>query len=698
MFDGSFLSTATTRGVAPLRRGERRRERSILPAKLAVLLVLAALGAGCASAPPGGAPPAVNGSGAIDELEERALLLLLTDRRTWDPLTLSRGLDGSPALRRQTAYAVARIGDPRGTAMLEGLLADPSPAVRRAAAFSLGVFPGGVGESEVRSLLGALVDPDRRAAGAAVEALGRLGVELESVIERLIAVPSNELLPRLLPGLFRFEGTGVVRWAEQGLKLEDPALRARAAYALARNPQPEGASALRTLLADPDPWVRGWAARALGTVGDRDDIARLRPLLDDGEPGPIVRALGAAYRLIGSGQVAAPRPWVPRLIELLADPRPGVRLTVLEVAGAWLLDDDLGTALQAFASSSAVRERELALLALADGGDPRGAALVVRWADAAEPSLRARVAEAAALYGAEEILVGLAGDPDPGVRQAALDVRLASREAEEAKGLAMAALQDPDPAVRAAGFGWAEENPLLGVDVLTAAAEVSRRDRLVGARLAAVGALRARAESTALERGAVVAVLEALADDSEPSVRRAVGDALVALDRPTESAGPLSRKPIEVYRLAVERTRRALRFEIVTERGSFRVELDGEAAPMTSLSFAQLASQGFYDGTVLHRVVPDFVVQGGDPRGDGFGSAGYTLRHEPNLLPYVRGVLGMAHSGPDTAGSQFFITLSAQPHLDGAYVAFGRVVSGDQVLDRLMQGDRIVRIVEEISP
>lgn len=701
MPDGSFLSTrppiATEYhrppgGVGP---GPGAVRRWPVVALLAVLGIF--FGAGCATVPPVSSP--VQGAGAmVDHLEERALLLLLTDRRTYDPLTLSRGLDGSSALRRQTAYAVARIGDPRGTSMLEGLLADPAPEVRRAAAFALGIFPGGVGESEVRSLLGAVTDPDRHTGALAVEALGRLGVELETVVERLITVPSDELFPRLLPGLYRFDGPSVVRWAEQGLELDGPALHARAAYALARNPRPEGAPALRTLLADPDPWVRGWAARALGTVGDRGDIPRLRPLLDDAEPGPIVRALGAARRLIGTGQVAAPRDWLPRLLELLADPRPGVRLTALEVAGAWLLDDTLGLALQSFADSPAVRERELALLALAEGGDPRGAALVVRWAGAAEPSLRARVAEAAALYGAEEILATLTVDPDPEVRTAALDMRLASREDEAAAPLALAALVDPDPAVRAAALGWAEEHPLLSVEALGATAEVSRRDRLVGARVAVVGALRARAEATPLERGAAVALLEALAEDDEPAVRRGVAEALVSLDRQPPNPGPLERKPIEVYRVAVQRTRYPMRFEIVTDRGSFRVVLDGEEAPMTSLSFANLAAQGFYDGTVLHRVVPDFVVQGGDPRGDGFGTAGYTLRHEPNLLPYERGVLGMAHSGPDTAGSQFFVTLSPQPHLEGSYVAFGRVVAGDAVLDQLMQGDRIVRIVEEPAP
>jgi cyclophilin family peptidyl-prolyl cis-trans isomerase len=92
-------------------------------------------------------------------------------------------------------------------------------------------------------------------------------------------------------------------------------------------------------------------------------------------------------------------------------------------------------------------------------------------------------------------------------------------------------------------------------------------------------------------------------------------------------------------------------------------------------------------------VIPDFIVQSGDPRGDGWGGPGYTIRDELSRTRFERGVVGMARSAPDAAGSQFFITLSRQPHLDGRYTAFGRVVHGIEVLDRLEQGDRLERVV-----
>jgi len=133
---------------------------------------------------------------------------------------------------------------------------------------------------------------------------------------------------------------------------------------------------------------------------------------------------------------------------------------------------------------------------------------------------------------------------------------------------------------------------------------------------------------------------------------------------------------------------------VETSRGAFRLRLDCPAAPLTCLNFLQLAGQGFYDGLAVHRVVPDFVVQGGDPRGDGWGGPGYTIRDEIGRLRFRAGVAGMALAGPDTGGSQFFVTLSPQPHLDGGYTAFGEVVQGLEVLDRIEPGDHVVTIRE----
>jgi len=138
---------------------------------------------------------------------------------------------------------------------------------------------------------------------------------------------------------------------------------------------------------------------------------------------------------------------------------------------------------------------------------------------------------------------------------------------------------------------------------------------------------------------------------------------------------------------------------IMLDNGSeIRIEFFPADAPKTVENFVTLAKKGFYNGLAFHRVVPDFVVQGGDPKGNGTGGPGYTIKAEFNKQKHVRGSLAMARSqDPDSAGSQFYITYGPTPHLDGSYTVFGKVTSGMEHVDRIKQGDRMksVAIVEE---
>jgi cyclophilin family peptidyl-prolyl cis-trans isomerase len=131
---------------------------------------------------------------------------------------------------------------------------------------------------------------------------------------------------------------------------------------------------------------------------------------------------------------------------------------------------------------------------------------------------------------------------------------------------------------------------------------------------------------------------------------------------------------------------------IQLDRGTVEIELAITDAPLTVTNFIELARKGFFNGIAIHRVVPDFVVQDGDPRGDGEGGPGYTIRDELNELPYLRGTVGMALDWKDTGGSQFFITHSPQPHLDARYTVFGRVVNGIEIVDRIQPWDVIRRV------
>jgi peptidyl-prolyl cis-trans isomerase B (cyclophilin B) len=146
--------------------------------------------------------------------------------------------------------------------------------------------------------------------------------------------------------------------------------------------------------------------------------------------------------------------------------------------------------------------------------------------------------------------------------------------------------------------------------------------------------------------------------------------------------------PQKTYRVTIE-----------TNRGDMELELYPEYAPKTVNNFVFLAQEGFYDGVVFHRVISDFMIQGGDPTGTGRGGSGYQFEDEvaENPLRHETGIISMANSGPNTNGSQFFITHSPQPHLDGKHTVFGKLVEGDEILNAIQQGDRMVKVVVSFS-
>jgi cyclophilin family peptidyl-prolyl cis-trans isomerase len=125
--------------------------------------------------------------------------------------------------------------------------------------------------------------------------------------------------------------------------------------------------------------------------------------------------------------------------------------------------------------------------------------------------------------------------------------------------------------------------------------------------------------------------------------------------------------------------------EIETTLGTIKIELFLKEAPDTAANFIKLAEKGYYNGVIFHRVIPGFMIQGGDPTGSGSGGPGYTILDEfnPKLKHSKGGMLSMANAGPDTGGSQFFITLGATPHLDNRHAIFGQVIEGQDVVKKI---------------
>jgi len=146
--------------------------------------------------------------------------------------------------------------------------------------------------------------------------------------------------------------------------------------------------------------------------------------------------------------------------------------------------------------------------------------------------------------------------------------------------------------------------------------------------------------------------------------------------------------------------KRNYRAQIQTTKGAITVQLDSQHAPKTVNNFVFLAREGFYDGITFHRVIADFMIQTGDPTGTGRGGPGYRFEDETKGNParHVTGVISMANAGPNTNGSQFFITHAPQPHLDGKHTVFGKVVEGQDVVNAIRQGDRVTTVeIEEAA-
>jgi cyclophilin family peptidyl-prolyl cis-trans isomerase/HEAT repeat protein len=460
------------------------------------------------------------------------------------------------------------------------------------------------------------------------------------------------------------------------------------AYALQRIARPAAAPTLQTWLTRGGATTRAFAARGLGLL----KAAEARPALeglaaDDRQPLGVrvqaVRALGA----IGARQSA------PVLSTLFAKaPVLVLRLEAAAALGA-VADPAAAEVLVDFLEHRSPPLRAAAQAALARA-DAETFLTVLSGLDVdPEWSVRAALATSLAALGkdAAALRLGqLARDTDARVRAAALTA-LARVGASGAEALLTAELQHADPVVRmAAARGLGTLKATAAVPALSRALDASRADPTYVARAAMLGAL------AAIDPTSARPLLTTALADADWAIRIRAAALLRELDaasgaapqRPAPAPGDAALDATSSL-VAPAYTPQAY---VETSKGEIRFDLAVVDAPRAVASFIALAGKGFFDGLAWHRIVPDFVVQTGDPRGDGEGGPGYTLRDELSMRPYVRGTVGMALDWEDTGGSQFFITHSPQPHLDARYPVLGQVAAGMDVVDRLEPGDRIVSV------
>ena len=614
--------------------------------------------------------------------------------------------DKEARVRRRAALAIGRVGLPEGVQPLVALLDDPDPEVRQMGAFALGL----VGDARASApLVEALADPSPLVKGSAAEALGLIGdtAAADAVARMAAAIVQSGALAetpsddddarRDTPAsAFRLAVYALVRlraFAPLASAVLDESGQPRVrwwpiAFALQRLEDPRALRALLTLAADPHPYTRAFAIRGLGAVKDPAAVQLLLPLVAGADRATAVEALRSLGRI---GDRAAGPALLALIRSAKADPQ--VRLEAVLAIGGIGGEGVFDTLLDVLADRSPpIRGAALRALARID---PEGFVTVLSGLDPdSHWSGRSALAEVLGTLPPESGLPRLRTmitDDDARVIPAVL-ASLTALGAPEAAPMLLERLKSNDPVIRvAAANGLGRLKPAGAAPALAEAYRAGQRDTSYVARAAALAAL--------VEYGAAVAtpVLKEALTDPDWAVCVRAAALLKQLDPSSDAGARIRPAPSihapEVYeRPHLTNPPVSTHVYLDTDRGTILIELAVLDAPLTVENFVTLARTGFFDGLTFHRVVPDFVIQGGDPRGDGEGGPGYTIRDELNQRPYLRGTVGMALDWEETGGSQFFITHSPQPHLDARYTVFGRVLEGMHIVDQTQQGDVIRRV------
>jgi len=666
------------------------------------------------------------------------------DERRWNDSLKSLLSSNDAAIRKRAALAAGRIGVEAAVPVLaEMVLTDKEDEVREMAAFALGEIEAAGG---AYALLTVLKDPKRPARARSMEALGKIiAVMVNNARETnqnsagqeeddRLDILKYEVLKALrfeydrqpqsdretilfgLTAVLRSRPDGVGKLIGQFLDYPDPAIVATALNTMARLRLKDANERVRQLLKEGDPIVRANAARVIGAAEHKeafDDL--LAKALND----PDLRVRVSAIRaLVSLKDQRAVEPLLNRGNELLQRSSSINELLEITTTLGRLQSNSSNEKALTFIRQMHTLTRgeavevEVAFARMAPaifvsesyGQDIFRSTVTWRQVSRRAQGLAALkdVLNAAATGSAGDKTLKMAKDELAATLQRPSTPRLAVSDVIQAYAgykpanldeMARKHLESPDVVIRSTaaevigGQAPSEANARALIDALPRAL----RDKdLDDAALAILGALAKQKSAAAND-----AIKTALNSQNHLIRRRAVAllKANGAGDFSDRIGTVQSRNELIDYRRAIARIGKTITATVVTSQGSFTIEFLPEEAPLTVDNFIQLARRGYFNGQTIPRVVPNFVIQAGDPRGDQNGGPGYSIRCEINEMLFERASVGMALSGKDTGGSQWFVTHSPQPHLDGGYTVFGRVTRGMDVVDSIARGATIRQVI-----
>ncbi len=629
-----------------------------------------------------------------------------------------RGLitDPDPSIRLRCAEILGQVDDPLGTIYyLSRLCMDEDPEVQKAAIFSLGLagHRKSTEQMTLESINGVLKSAPSDIKAIALQALGL--TRLQSASKLIIPYLTNFNSSLRVEAVMALSALGDSSAAGSCmLSIHDPAPRvvAATAYAMGRLGYCKANAEIIALLTSEEEAIRMAAAEALGRLKEEKAVGFLFQMIMNDKRMGSIKAAEALSRI--GGKKAA-----EKLEKILQPDNPHFNdpyLKTIALRGIAssgdkkffdkvvpFLDDESimvrTAAIPAVASTGREKARKhlrrmfsegnhydrmVAAEYLGASGDPQDLSLLVETLDSKTDH-----------FSREGAASGLGKWPEP--EQLLVETKGGRIPAD---ALIDAAVGDDWVVASLAVEALGKTIPSKVIDDLVRIFNESSGRLSSDIKLSVINALSHLSECDDVnmkDRGTIIHLLKTALTETDPRIPKAAvkaaagfglkftADPLLAKnwDRGTpRSAGPV----LPFGNVSVE---------LVTSRGVIGIVLFGDDAPCIVRSFLDLVEEGFYRGLNFHRVVPGFVVQGGCPRGDGWGDAGYFLRSQFNTHRYERGTLGVAHAGRDTPGSQFFITHLAQPHLNGRYTVIGKVVSGMETVDLIEIGDAInIRILE----
>ncbi|NUM81988.1 peptidylprolyl isomerase, partial [bacterium] len=495
----------------------------------------------------------------------------------------------------------------------------------------------------------------------------------------------------------------------------DPEIRWRAAYALMRSGNPRFANEMLLSLKDDDYRVRMDAARALGAMGlDKTDKSLrshvVNALLEIGSNDPDWRVRVNAMAALGNFKFLVDdlkKIYFLTAFEGKKDKDIHVRLTAIKSMAASYQNDVKNV--RAFLAPFAEKhwpamdwhEKAEFMISLTQmfGETLIDQSMFTGWLEScltdSNRYLRARSVTALANIRSPKIMPILEKtltDSFPLVQTNALDV-LSTIKSERSHELLLQSLQSKNATVVAVAAGYLAEDESLKKNF---DAKENLVEKIIsGFKNASVSDIESQIiifDIVGELKGSAAAVfLNTYLDDSSNVVAQsAVKNLEKIVGEEIDNKKP-HYHDVD-YSALLELKSKKPSAVIETSQGTIEIDFLMDDAPLTVMNFVKLAEMKFFDGVYFHRVVPNFVIQTGDPAGTGWGGPGYAIRSEFNQRKYERGTVGMASSGKDTEGSQWFITHSAQPHLDGRYTVFAKVTEGMEVVDKIQVGDRVISV------